>query len=80
MTSGLRATPQREHVYSVLLNKRDHPTADEVFARVKAKMPTISLATVYYRLKRKADGDREKALAQKLSEEKRSGQAQEKFE
>lgn len=45
--SGLRATPQREVVYSVLLKKRDHPTADEVFARVKSEMPTISLATVY---------------------------------
>jgi len=45
--SGLRSTPQREVVYDVLLKKRDHPTADEVFARVKAAMPTISLATVY---------------------------------
>ena len=45
--SGLRSTPQRELVFNVLLKKRDHPTADEVFARVKAEMPTISLATVY---------------------------------
>ena len=45
--SGLRSTPQREVVYSVLLTKRDHPTADEVYARVKAELPTISLATVY---------------------------------
>jgi Fur family peroxide stress response transcriptional regulator len=45
--SGLRSTPQREVVYSVLLNKRDHPTADEVFVRVKSELPTISLATVY---------------------------------
>lgn len=45
--SGLRATPQREVVYQVLLDKRDHPTAEEVFARVKTDMPTISLATVY---------------------------------
>lgn len=45
--SGLRATPQRELVYSSLLTQRDHPTAEEVFARVKAEMPTISLATVY---------------------------------
>jgi Fur family peroxide stress response transcriptional regulator len=45
--SGLRATPQREIVYSVLLKKRDHPTADEVFARVKSELPSISLATVY---------------------------------
>jgi len=45
--SGLRNTPQREVIYESLLQKRDHPTADEVFARVKSKMPTISLATVY---------------------------------
>lgn len=45
--SGLRSTPQREVTYSVLLDKRDHPTADEVFARVKSELPTISLATVY---------------------------------
>ena len=45
--SGLRTTPQREVVYSALLQRRDHPTADEVFARVKTELPTISLATVY---------------------------------
>lgn len=45
--SGLRATPQREVVYNVLVRKRDHPTADEVFARVRHDLPTISLATVY---------------------------------
>lgn len=45
--SGLRSTPQREVVYGVLLHKRDHPTADEVFTRVKPELPGISLATVY---------------------------------
>ena len=45
--SGLRSTPQREFVYQVILAKRDHPTAEEVFDRVKALKPTISLATVY---------------------------------
>lgn len=45
--SGLRTTPQRELVYGVLLEHRDHPTADEVFTRAKGKMPNISLATVY---------------------------------
>lgn len=44
---GLRSTRQREQVYAVILAQRDHPTADEIFARVKASMPTISLATVY---------------------------------
>lgn len=43
----VRPTPQREIVLKVILDKRDHPTADEIFARVKASMPTISLATVY---------------------------------
>lgn len=46
-TSGLRSTPQREVVYNVLLKKRDHPTADEVYARVRNELPSISLATVY---------------------------------
>jgi Fur family peroxide stress response transcriptional regulator len=43
----VRPTPQREIVLKVILEKRDHPTADEIFARVKASLPTISLATVY---------------------------------
>lgn len=45
--SGLRFTPQREHVYHVLLGKKDHPTAEEVFIRAKKGMPEISMATVY---------------------------------
>ncbi len=28
--AGQRSTRQREHVFSVLLDKSDHPTADEV--------------------------------------------------
>ncbi len=46
-TSGLRFTTQREHVYDVLLEKRDHPTAEEVFIRAKKGLPEISFATVY---------------------------------
>ena len=46
-TSGFRFTPQRQHVYDVLLHKRDHPTAEEVFMRAKQRMPDISMATVY---------------------------------
>jgi Fur family peroxide stress response transcriptional regulator len=44
---GFRFTPQREHVYTVLSEQRDHPTAEEVFIRAKKGMPEISLATVY---------------------------------
>lgn len=45
--TGLRLTPQRQQVYDVLLQKRDHPTAEEVFIRAKKAMPEISHATVY---------------------------------
>lgn len=44
---GFRFTPQREHVYDVLTQKRDHPSAEEVFIRAKKTMPEISMATVY---------------------------------
>jgi Fe2+ or Zn2+ uptake regulation protein len=44
---GLRMTDQRRAVYDALMTRRDHPTAVEVFMRVKARMPSISLATVY---------------------------------
>lgn len=44
---GLRATRQREHIFRILLSKRDHPTADEVYARARSGMDSISLATVY---------------------------------
>ncbi|HEV2437126.1 MAG TPA: transcriptional repressor [Verrucomicrobiae bacterium] len=46
-TGGFRFTPQRQQVYDVLLHKRDHPTAEEVFIRAKKQMPEISHATVY---------------------------------
>lgn len=45
--TGLRFTAQRRHVYKVLLQKRDHPSADEVFIRAKRELPEISMATVY---------------------------------
>jgi len=46
-TSGFRFTPQRQQVYDVLCQKRDHPTAEEVFIRSKKARPEISMATVY---------------------------------
>lgn len=46
-TRGFRFTAQRRHVYDVLLQKLDHPTAEDVFTRVKRQMPDISHATVY---------------------------------
>ena len=44
---GLRMTDQRRAVYDTLMAHRDHPSAVQVFGRVRARMPSISLATVY---------------------------------
>ena len=45
--SGLRMTRQRKEVYRTLMQERNHPTANDVYMRVKDLLPTISLATVY---------------------------------
>jgi len=45
--SGLRMTRQRREVYRTLMKQRNHPTANEVYMRVKDLLPSISLATVY---------------------------------
>jgi Fur family peroxide stress response transcriptional regulator len=45
--NGFRFTEQRRQVYDALMGNPDHPTAVEVFMRVKTKMSSISLATVY---------------------------------
>jgi len=44
---GFRSTSRRAHVYTVLLQERDHPTAEQVFMRSKKGRPDISMATVY---------------------------------
>jgi Fur family peroxide stress response transcriptional regulator len=44
---GFRFTSQREHVYNVVLQERDHPTAEQIFMRAKKGLPEISMATVY---------------------------------
>jgi Fe2+ or Zn2+ uptake regulation protein len=44
---GLRMTRQRQEVYRILIEQRNHPTANEVYTRVKDRLPSISLATVY---------------------------------
>jgi Fe2+ or Zn2+ uptake regulation protein len=47
VANGIRLTKQREEVFGILLQRRDHPTATEVFLRAKKHMPSISLATIY---------------------------------
>ena len=44
---NIKVTPQRLHVYSILLNSHGHMSVDEVYERVHETMPSVSLATVY---------------------------------
>ncbi len=40
-------THQRQVLYEVMKTMHGHPAPEEVYARVKKKVPAISLATVY---------------------------------
>jgi Fur family peroxide stress response transcriptional regulator len=44
---GLALTIQRRAVYEELAGRRDHPTADEVYDRLVARLPGLSRTTVY---------------------------------
>lgn len=44
---GLRVTPQRFAVYANLLDRADHPTAEQVLYDLNQNAPTSSQATVY---------------------------------
>jgi Fur family peroxide stress response transcriptional regulator len=45
--AGLAVTHQRHVIYDVLCSIEGHPSPEEVYARVKRRIPAISLATVY---------------------------------
>ena len=45
--NGIAVTHQRQVLYEVMQTMHGHPSPDEVYARVKKKIPAISLATVY---------------------------------
>lgn len=45
--AGLRATKQREQVFDILMEERNHPTAEEIYQKAKEKRHELSLATVY---------------------------------
>jgi Fe2+ or Zn2+ uptake regulation protein len=49
-TKGAQLTEQRAAVHDYLSGVAHHPTAEEVFLAVKARVPRISLATVYKNL------------------------------
>jgi Fe2+ or Zn2+ uptake regulation protein len=45
--SGLKLTPQRMAIVREIALDPTHPTAQELFERLRAAMPTMSFATVY---------------------------------
>src|SRR5260370_41037528 len=45
--NGIAVTHQRQVLYEVMQGMDGHPSPEEVYARVKKKIPAISLATVY---------------------------------
>jgi len=43
-------TEQRRVILEVLRSRNDHPSADELYERVRSRLPRISLGTVYRNL------------------------------
>ena len=44
---GLRVTPQRQVIFRLLHDDREHPTVEALYDRARAEMPTMSMKTVY---------------------------------
>lgn len=45
--AGLRMTYQRREIYLALVDSNDHPSAENLHARLAKKMPMLALDTVY---------------------------------
>jgi Fur family peroxide stress response transcriptional regulator len=45
--AGLKLTPQRMAIVKELASDETHPTAQEIFERLRSGLPTMSFATVY---------------------------------
>lgn len=50
MPAPHRLTPQRKVILEELQKTRTHPTADEVYAMVRKRLPHVSLGTIYRNL------------------------------
>ena len=44
---GIKLTPQRLAILRCLEGNRDHPSAEDIYTKVRRKFPTMSLSTVY---------------------------------
>ncbi len=47
---GIAVTHQRQVLFEVMKSMHGHPSPEEVYARVRKRIPSISLATVYKNL------------------------------
>lgn len=52
---GYKMTPQRRAIIKALTGDASHPTAEQIYERVRERMPDISLATVYNTLRELAE-------------------------
>ncbi len=48
--AGVKLTPQRLEIFREVLQTSDHPDAETVYHRVRERVPTVSLDTVYRNL------------------------------
>lgn len=46
----LKHSRQRDSIKECLMNRHDHPTADNIYTDIREQMPNISLGTVYRNL------------------------------
>ena len=63
---GLKLTPQRLAILEYLEDNCSHPTADDIYADIQIKFPTMSFATVYKTL----ESLKEKGCLQELTIDK----------
>jgi len=45
--AGLAVTHQRAVIYREIMESRNHPSPESIYERVRAQIPSLSLATVY---------------------------------
>ena len=50
MSANTKRSMQREALLDNLRQRKDHPTAEQIYVSLKSKIPKISLATVYRNL------------------------------
>ena len=50
--TSVRKTRQLSLVWQAIKDDKSHPTADQIYARVRRKLPNISLGTVYRNLQK----------------------------